>query len=129
MSMRILKDRIKARLRQQVPLAGEINPDHFLRAFYLENILPEQPSPQAVQRAADLKNAITQSGDLFGLLNQGNPQSVTVTDAVKFDLPWEKRFNWGRVSLALLSILEALAALYTLQVFGIINLWSKLFGL
>jgi len=74
-----------------------------------------------------LRNALGQSGDLFGILNQGYPQSLTVTDAVKFNLPWERRFNWGRFGLVVLSAVEALAALYTLQVFGIIGPLAKIF--
>ncbi|HVH16476.1 MAG TPA: hypothetical protein VNA15_12275, partial [Candidatus Angelobacter sp.] len=124
MSIRFLKDRIKSKLKQQVPIAGEINPDPFLRIFYLENLLPQQPSAQATQRVADLKSELTNGTDLMGVLNQVTPSSAG-TEAVKFLLPWEKRFNWTKFGIVSFSILQAVAALYTLQVFGFISAFLK----
>ncbi len=127
MSMRFLKDKIRSKLKEQVPIAGDINPDPFLREFYLENVIPETPTLEAVQRATDLKSALTKNTDLMKVLNQVTPKSAE-NAPVKFWLPWEKRFNWTRWGVFTFSIIQVVAALYTLQVFGFVSTFLKFIG-
>jgi len=121
MAMRIFRERIKQRLKLQLPFADRINPDSFLRLFYLDYLVPEKPSQQAAEASDKLKEVLSKDGDLLGLINRTYSQSSAGTVHVAFDLPWEKPFNWGRLAYAVVATLEAAAALYTLQVFGVIG--------
>jgi hypothetical protein len=114
LTMRVLKDKIKGRLEQQLQLAGEVNPNEFLRMLYLEHSIPTQPSAQIVKLCNDLKNTLANKGDVFGLLNQKYPKSITIPDSFTFQLPWEKRLSRERVLIVMLSIPEAILAFYQL---------------
>jgi len=86
-TMRIIRERMKKRLREQVPLADDIDPDRFLRRFYLDHVIAQQSnqstSPvQSTQISDDLKKALAPNGDLLALLNQQSTQVSSTNDVV-----------------------------------------------
>ncbi|HEV2119477.1 MAG TPA: hypothetical protein VGS11_05165 [Candidatus Bathyarchaeia archaeon] len=116
LTMRIIRDKIKKRLKQQIPIARSISPNLFLRQFYLDHLRQNQPSASPSPISASLKATLIENGDVFGVLNQPYPQPITPPCQFEFELPWEKRFNWGRLALSVVTIIDVLAALYTLRI-------------
>ncbi len=130
-ALRTILQHMKVRVESQLKIAREIDLSDVMKTLYLQYVLRDQPSDKIRDFTDKLKQSLSKkTGDIVGLLNKTFVDEDVVDEAspLYFELPWERRFEWGQGLQWGFAILDAISAIYLLRSFGVFDALYKYFA-